>query len=698
MSRITKFLILLSWGCVAASLEKPSGELERVNISYLAQAYHTLVVRAPYMMFANEKAIGLYNNLCMSWRGVLGEIVSCESFQPLVVQSGPAPTSANFLPLKNRAADYLFSNSRQMLVCRVLDLLCGLKERFVDANVKDLTEALIQSLPKNDDVRECILKFKTEVDFVMSEDLMCACARAQRDGSNSVLKCYDADFYEFLCAGEQGYTVLLAESLEFFQPFFKMISQADTPLFAVINNARLRYEALRADYGGRCIHSDDHITNIRGLTAKLHTLKAQLGTRKEDAQFVTLYSGRSVDDFWMEVLSYVLQKGTEMQASCVGTQGFVAFLESVGVEPSIIAEFCTVVTQRLGCGTECHHLDKNTTYYKFVSGVEIKGFVQSLIDGPCICTREGSPPDHLLQYMGFLVTRSGTNWWEVLDGLQESGCQYGKKGDQYLDTAWAHLVSARFDLADVCAYLSLMEEKLAAFPQDQARLVEIVCKRINLRCGACSIWAEDRGVKWMMGKLNSALHAMQGYRTPDIKIVNVDITNVDKMIALMDRMIRERSVEFLQLVVKCLPEKTGFGVPQGVGCLEEGTLYRGLLEGHNTLHFLMNIVSCKDRAHTGQERQIVYNVLTEYLQRLGFKLLAFDPPRALSDVIQAQSRNSASETVPLDCVLAMVKKSKQWRERHAEQAYYWGGRRLSDGRVYFFCESKDEAEYRGSRL
>ncbi len=528
--------------------------------------------------------------------------------------------------------------------------------------------------------------------MVISDQLVCAGMHAINAGLylQGLEEC-DQDFFEFLMQCEKTYVERLETSVGLFQHFFQITAQADTPLFKSIQNAQLRYHALAAKHGRSVLPCCKHIERVSDLVSKLKALKRSFDGHKQDAQFVTLYTGCDIEQFWAEVLRYVLHNGEEMVASPKSTAGLVSFLESVGVAPSNIAELCACVTGREAVNAgDCKGVDKTATYYKFVTGQEIGRFLNLLLNCSCLCPN--NPEDHILKYMDFLQRQGGVNWWSVLSGLMEAGCQYGQKGDQYLDRAWGKLMSDRFDLINVCQYLCEMKERLSSLPQSQDRLAQIVTNRLNRRLGPGRIWDQDCGMNWLFGKINGALHALQGYSAPGIRIEGVDVVNVGNMLSLMESMMQERGLDFLQLIVQCLPEKNTSGVMQGTERLKEDSLYRSLLEGRDTLSFLTKIVACKS-----QSKQKACNVLVSYLQNLGFKVVPSSTLGSLMAVISAQKPQSGEHApIKLDQVWDMIKESEQWFAKD-EQSKATNYRFLSDGRLYFSWESDLEVSHRASQ-
>ncbi len=694
---IIKMLILLSWSCVAASLEQTSSEWGNKEYAKLAIEYHALASRSDYMVRASEKAVGLYNTVCAQWREKLGDRVSFEQYQPVAAEERPAPIIESGPTLQSRTADYLFYNKDQMSLLGVYVCLDTVVEKLVDENVTALKNELMQVWSDSEDLLECIQQFQRDIDFSFSDQLACACAHVKSAGGAfmSRLQMADRGLYDFLCRGESVYVERLATSLSFFQPFFRIIfiDRDDSPLFYVINEARARYRELNDYTTTPATSLPGKIENTSELVRKLTALKHSFDENKQDVELVTLYTGCDIEQFWAEVLRYVLHHGEKMTATPKSRADLVGFLESVGVAPSNIAEFCACVTGHGAAEAgSFKDVDKTATYYKFATGQEIGRFLNLLLNCACLCAKNGE--DHILQYMNLLQIQGGVNWWNVLSGLLESGCQYGQKGDQYLDTAWGKLMSDRFDLVGVYQHLVDMRTQLYSLPQSQDRLAKIVTNRLNRRLGIGKIWDQDRGMKWLFGKINGALHALQGYSAPGIRIEGVDVVNVGRMLSIMESMMQEPDLDFLQLIVKCLPEAPG--CIRGVEALEEGSLYRGLLEGRRIVEFLMSIMSYKDKS-----RQKACNVLTAYLQNLGFKILSSNALESAAAVISEHapqaSGQHAQTQINLEQVWDMIQESEQWlaRDENPREVIY---RYHPDGRLYFSWESAREASHRASQV
>ncbi len=696
---IIKMLILLSWSCVAASLEKVSSEWGNQEYAQLVIEYHALASRSGYMVKASEKAVGLYNTVCAQWREKLGDRVSFAQYQPVAAEERPAPIIESGPTLQSRTADYLFYNKDQMSLLGVYVCLDTVVEKLVDENVTALKNELMQVWSDSEDLLECIQQFQRDIDFSFSDQLACACAHVKSAGGAfmSRLQMADRGLYDFLCRGESVYVERLATSLSFFQPFFRIIfiDRDDSPLFYVINEARARYRALNDYTITPATSLPGKIENTSELVRKLTALKHSFDENKQDVELVTLYTGCDIDQFWTRMLKGICRHGTGMYASCASRSNLVNFFELAGVEPSAIAELCVCIAEGKPCGC-CRQ--KNTRYMHFIQGKDVGYFFKHLLNGESHRESvDGENPEYVLQYMDFLESVGGTNWWNVLDTLMDLGCQYGQKGDQYLDVAWGKLVSVRFGLADVWEHLSAMSEKLADLPESRERLVEVVCHRLNLRFGVGSVWAEGHGVKWLFSRINRAIHMLQGYGTPDIQVENVDVSNVARVISILDRMAPNKSTEFFQFVVKCLPEAPS--CIRGVEALEEGSLYRGLLEGSGTVEFLMNILSCGDKAHERKEQKKVCNILTEYLERLGFKLTA---PHALGELAQVishqQVKSGTNIPVPLELVWKRVQNSEQWRDKDMPSvSYLFVPRAQPDNRLYFCYETEKEKKLRDSQ-
>ncbi len=552
------------------------------SLGDLKEAYNCLYNFRQYIVDCDKEVLDKYNEIGAEWGAALtafcGEPVfrpvlcaKSDDFEQVTGERSSSAGESRSLPVQVRAALDLLNNKKRLNALKVSGCIRASDEKDFAGCLSSLKSTIGAHIFKSESLRTCMENGLTE-GWVWEDALVCAAASLSEDVL-AELKFWDSKYYDFLTGCIREYVRRVEDALTLLAPLMQLL-QGKGPVSQAVQHACSNVNRLRVFFGEsakewtgapKAFLLADFMKGFQALEAAL------LLEKKDMLACVCVGQGCSIDDIWKELFTACIETSSKVSGAFPDIAACVSLMERLELKKmSLTFAFSYAQTiydrdlENFGQGG-----DQDNTFYKLLYAKDIRPFLKHTLEDQaegsyCKYMIKGKEQTRFEVYMGLLKMRDYDNWWEVLTILLEEGAQYCGKGDAFLNLVWSQILGSTINLGGAIQHLRAV--KSANLSKDMRNLA---ARRVSSE---------------VQGRLNGNIWEHSA------KLLNVDMVKVNDLICLLHDMENKVSLPLVQLMANCLPKSQ---LPDGVDVtteLDEGSVFRQIVEGKKAAFVLAMMV------------------------------------------------------------------------------------------------------------